>query len=158
MDSYKGPFAVRVFSYTIALLGAIAFGWAFLSVGELVSDLPPSEGVALLSVVFVACVSARWVVRIPRTDIYMAVADTLMLAVTMIYGLVAGILANGLFYLVSYWFATRPMRTDPRGAQHSWKNLQAMFNVGAGALYALTFGAVFFAYRSGRANSSFQWS
>ena len=145
MDSYKGPFAVRVFSYTIALLGAIAFGWAFLSVGELVSDLPSSEGVALLSVVFVACVSARWVVRIPRTDIYMAVADTLMLAVTMIYGLVAGILANGLFYLVSYWFATRPMRTDPRGAQHSWKNLQAMFNVGAGALYALTFGAVFFA-------------
>ena len=66
-------------------------------------SLPLSEGVAFLSVLAIACVSARWVVRVPRTDNYMAVADSLMLAVTMIYGVVAGVLANGLFYLVGYW-------------------------------------------------------
>ncbi len=145
MDLYKGPLGVRIFSYTIALLGAITLGWATLSFDDFLFNLPLSEGVAFVSVIVVACVSARWVVRVPGTDNYMAVADSLMLAVTMIYGLVAGILANGLFYLVSYWFATRPMRRDPRGAQHVWRDVQAAFNMGAGALYALAFGAVFFA-------------
>lgn len=145
MDLYKGPAGVRIFSYTIALLGAITLGWATFLFGDFLSQLPLAEGIAFVSVIVVACVSARWVVRVPRTDNYMAVADSLMLAVTMIYGLVAGILANGLFYLVSYWFATRPMRRDPRGAQHVWRDIQAAFNMGAGALYALAFGSVFFA-------------
>jgi len=80
-----------------------------LSSSELVNSLSLSEGMALLGVLSVACLSARWVVRLPRTDNYMAVADSLMLAVTMIYGIVAGVLANGIFYLVSYWSATRPV-------------------------------------------------
>ena len=107
-------------------------------------SLPLSEGVAFLSVVAVACVSARWVVRVPRTDNYMAVADSLMLAVTMIYGVVAGVLANGLFHLVSYWCVTRSSPLSPR-RDYAWNNLQAAFNIGAGALYALAFGVVFFA-------------
>ncbi len=110
----KGPIGVRFFSYTIAGLGALTLGWAALSVGDFVESLPLSEGVAFLSVVAVACVSARWVVRVPRTDNYMAVADSLMLAVTMIYGVVAGVLANGLFYLVSYWCVTRSSPLSPR--------------------------------------------
>ena len=140
----KGPIGVRVFSYTIAGLGALTLGWAALSVGDFVESLPLSEGVAFLSVVAVACVSARWVVRVPRTDNYMAVADSLMLAVTMIYGVVAGVLANGLFYLVSYWCVTRSSPLSPR-RDYAWNNLQAAFNIGAGALYALAFGVVFFA-------------
>ena len=140
----KGPFRVRVFSYTIAVLGAVALGWAALSVGDFVASLPLSEGVAFLSVVVVACVSARWVVRVPRTDNYMAVADSLMLAVTMIYGVVAGVLANGLFYLVSYWCVTRWSPLHLR-RDYAWDNLQAAFNIGAGALYALAAGVVFFA-------------
>jgi hypothetical protein len=140
----KGSFRVRVFSYTIALLGAVTLGWAALSVGDFVESLSLSEGVAFLSVVAVACVSARWVVRVPRTDNYMAVADSLMLAVTMIYGVVAGVLANGLFYLVSYWFVTRSSPKDSRD-NHAWDHGQAAFNVGAGALYALLCATVFFA-------------
>ena len=140
----KGPFRVRVFSYTIAVLGALTLGWAALSIGDFVETLSLSEGVAFLSVVAVACVSARWVVRVPRTDNYMAVADSLMLALTMIYGVVAGVLANSLFYLVSYWFVTRssPLRSR---RDYAWNHLQAAFNIGAGALYALAFGMVFFA-------------
>lgn len=140
----KGPIRVRVFSYTIAVLGAVSLGWAALSVGDFVESLPLSEGVAFLCVVAVACVSGRWVVRVPRTDNYMAVADALMLAVTMIYGVVAGVLANGLFYLVGYWFVTRTGPQDPRH-NHAWNHAQAAFNVGAGALYALACGTVFFA-------------
>lgn len=122
----------------------MSLGWAALSVGDFVASLSLSEGVAFLCVVAVACVSARWVVRVPRTDNYMAVADALMLAVTMIYGVVAGVLANGLFYLVSYWFVTRTGPQDPRH-NHAWNHAQAAFNVGAGALYALACGTVFFA-------------
>ena len=40
----KGPIGVRVFSYTIAGLGALTLGWAALSVGDFVESLPLSEG------------------------------------------------------------------------------------------------------------------
>ncbi|TDI44928.1 MAG: diguanylate cyclase [Acidobacteria bacterium] len=115
-----------------------------LSSSELVNSLSLSEGMALLGVLSVACLSARWVVRVPRTDNYMAVADSLMLAVTMIYGIVAGVLANAIFYLVGYWSATRPVAPDQPRTRHLWNDLQAAFNMGAGAIYAFVFGHVFF--------------
>ena len=146
MDLRQGPIGVRAFANTTSVLGALTLGWAVLSLRGLLASLPPWEIVALLGVIVVACVSARWVVRVPRTDNYIAVADTLMLAVTMIYGVVAGVVANGVFYLVSYWFATRrPSPHDVGGNEPRWNDLQAAFNMGAGALYALIFGSVFFA-------------
>lgn len=145
MDLRQGPIGVRAFAYAISSSGALVIGWAIFSVGELFASLPVSGAVTLIAVILVACSSARWVVRVPRTDNYMAVADSLMLAVTMIYGLVAGVLANGLFYLVSYWFATRPKSTSPSPGAPVWNDLQAAFNMGAGAIYTVLFGTVFFA-------------
>ena len=144
MDLRKGPVGVRAFAYATSTIGAAVLAWAILSSGELVNSLSLSEGVALIGVLSVACLSARWVVRVPRTDNYMAVADSLMLAVTMIYGIVAGVLANGIFYLVGYWSATRPVAPDQPRTRHLWNDLQAAFNMGAGAIYAFVFGKVFF--------------
>ncbi len=144
LDLRQGPIGVRAFAYTIILAGAVALVWAIVAVGDLLSSLPTAEVLTLTAVVVVACSSARWVVKVPRTDNYMAVADSLMLGVTMIYGLAAGVLANGLFYLVSYWFATRKETVD--GRVPAWNDLQAAFNMGAGAVYAVCFGAVFFAF------------
>ena len=145
MDLRKGPVGVRAFAYTISALGAAVLAWAILSSSELIASLSLSEGIALVGVMSVACLSARWVVHVPPTDNYIAVADSLMLAVTMIYGIVAGVLANGIFYLVSYWSATRPVASDQRRRRHFWNDLQASFNMGAGAIYAFVFGNVFFA-------------
>ena len=144
LDLRKGPVGVRAFAYATSALGVAVLAWAILSSSELINSLSLSEGMALLGVLSVACLSARWVVRVPRTDNYMAVADSLMLAVTMIYGIVAGVLANGIFYLVGYWSATRPVAPDQPRTRHLWNDLQAAFNMGAGAIYAFVFGHVFF--------------
>jgi len=145
VGTLKGPSRVKVFAYSVVGLGGSIFVWAALSAPDLASTLPLSEVIALVGVVIVASLSARWVVRIPRTDNYMAVADSLILAIVMIYGIVAGVLANGVFYVVSYWFTVRGGPPEKPGTRLLWSNVQAAFNTGAGAMYAFASGVVFFA-------------
>ncbi len=144
MDPHPGPSKAKLFVYAVVGSGIAIYLWALPSVPGLILSYPPGEWIALGGVVLVACLSARWVVRIPRTDNYVAVADCLILSVTMIYGIAIGVVANGLFYFVSYWFATK-RRPVERGARLEWTTLNAVFNVAGAAIYALAFGIVFFA-------------
>ena len=72
-----------------------------------------------------------------------AVADCLVLSIVMIYGLAPGIVAHGLFHLVSYWFAVEYEAQEQRGIPLDWSTLRAVFNLASGALHALVYGMVF---------------
>ena len=61
----------------------------------------------------------------------------------MIYGLAPGIVAHGLFHLVSYWFAVEREPQEQRGIPLDWSTLHAVFNLASGALYVLAYGMVF---------------
>jgi diguanylate cyclase (GGDEF)-like protein/putative nucleotidyltransferase with HDIG domain len=147
MDWRNRPASVRIYVSAVVGGGVAVYLGALYRTFRLGSSLPPEELVSLLGILLVAGLSARWVVRIPRTTNWMAVADCLIIAIVMIYGLAPGIVAHGLFHLVSYWFAVEREPQEHRGIPLGWSRLRAIFNLSSGALQALAYGTVFIAVK-----------
>ena len=105
MDWRKWPASVKFYVSAIVGGGVAVYLWALVQTFRISRTLTTDELVSLLGILLVAGLSARWVVRIPRTTNWMAVADCLIIAIVMIYGLAPGVVAHGLFHLISYRFA-----------------------------------------------------
>jgi diguanylate cyclase (GGDEF)-like protein/putative nucleotidyltransferase with HDIG domain len=99
---------------------------------------------SLIGITVAGCVSSRWVVRIPRTQTSMAVSDTLIVAVTMIYGVAPGVLAAGAFHLVSYWSMTRTKSLAHRRELPKWQADRAAFNISSHGVQAYAYGMVYY--------------
>ncbi len=147
MDWQNRPASVRIYVSAVVGGGVAVYLGALYRTFRLGSSMPPEELVSLLGILLVAGLSARWVVRIPRTTNWMAVADCLIISIVMIYGLAPGIIAHGLFNLVSYWFAVEREPQEHRGIPLGWSRLRAVFNLSSGALQALVYGSVFIAVK-----------
>ena len=143
MDWQRRPASFRSYISAVVGGGVAVYLWALAETARFAASLPGEEIASLLGVLFVGCLSARWVVRIPRTANWISVADCLILSLVMIYGLAPGIVAHGLFHLVSYWFAVEREPQEQRGIPLDWSTLHAVFNLASGALYALAYGMVF---------------
>jgi diguanylate cyclase (GGDEF)-like protein/putative nucleotidyltransferase with HDIG domain len=147
MDWRKWPARVRVYVSAVVGVGLSVYLWALVSTLRISRSLTRDELISLIGILVVAGLSARWVVRIPRTTNWMAVADCLIIAIVMIYGLAPGIVAHGLFHLVSYRFAVEREPQENRGLRLDWSRLMAMFNLASGAIHALAYGWVFMAVK-----------
>ena len=145
MDWQNPPAAVRWYVRAVVTAAIPVYVWAVISVVRAAGGFTPQDWLSLVVITGAACFSSRWVVRIPRTNTWIAIADTLIISITMIYGTAPGVLANSLFHLAGYWFAMRKQSLGYRGEQLRWRNLQAAFNVSASALYAFAFGVVYYA-------------
>ena len=105
MDWRNRPASVRFYIAAVVGGGVGVYVWALYRTVLGSVTLSTEDFVSLVGILLVSALSARWVVRIPRTTNWMAVADCLIIAIVMIFGLAPGIVAHGLFNLVSYWFA-----------------------------------------------------
>lgn len=147
MDWKNPPAKLKLFLAAVVAAALPIHVWSVLSLIELRSVLTVSDWVSLAGLTAAACLTSRWVVRIPRTNTWMAVADCLIIAILMIYGLAAGVLASSLIHLVSYRFATWKRPTDLEGKRNlEWRTSQAVFNTAASGLYAFAYGVVYQAF------------
>ena len=146
MDWQDRPAKVRLYVAAVAAVALPIFVWAIWELFRLSHVYSWRDWIALAALIAVASLSSKWVVRIPRTQTWMAVADCLILSVTMIYGVASGILANGLFHLASYWFATKKKHLVHRAENLTWKNSQAIFKAASGGIFAFLYGQVYWAF------------
>ncbi|MGH9462430.1 MAG: bifunctional diguanylate cyclase/phosphohydrolase [Vicinamibacteria bacterium] len=146
MDWQDRPAKVVLYIAAVVAVALPVFVWAIWQLVRLTDVYSWRDWVALASLTAVASLSSKWVVRIPRTQTWMAVADCLILSVTMIYGVAPGILANGLFHLVGYWFTTKKKHLAHRAENLSWKTSQAVFNAASGGVFAFVYGHVYWAF------------
>lgn len=145
MDWQDRPAKVKLY---IAAVGAVAlpiFAWAVHALIQLRQVFTWQDWLSLAALTAVASLSSKWVVRVPRTQSWMAVADCLILSVTMIYGVASGVIASGLFNLASYWFAIRKKPLRHRAEKVRWNTNQAIFNTASGGIYAFVYGHVYYA-------------
>jgi diguanylate cyclase (GGDEF)-like protein/putative nucleotidyltransferase with HDIG domain len=147
MDWRNRPASVRGYVSAVVGGGVAVYLWALYQTAWIAARLSAEDLASLVGILLVAGLSARWVVRIPRTTNWMAVADCLIIAIVMIFGLAPGIVAHGLFNLVSYWFAVEREPQEHRGIPLGWSRLRAVFNLSSGALEALAYGSVFVAVK-----------
>jgi diguanylate cyclase (GGDEF)-like protein/putative nucleotidyltransferase with HDIG domain len=147
MDWRRWPASVKLYVAAVIGVGAPVYGWALYQSIDAGLEYPPDKLVSLLGILLVAALSARWVVRIPRTTNWIAVADCLIISIVMIFGLAPGIVAHGLFNLVSYWFAVEREPQEHLGIRLRWSRLRALFNLSLGGLYAIAYGTVFVAVK-----------
>jgi diguanylate cyclase (GGDEF)-like protein/putative nucleotidyltransferase with HDIG domain len=147
MDWRNRPASVRFYIAAVVGGGVGVYIWALYRTIRISPTLSAEDFVSLVGILLVSALSARWVVRIPRTTNWMAVADCLIIAIVMIFGLAPGIVAHGLFNLVSYWCAVEREPQEHRGVPHEWSGLRAIFNLSSGALVALAYGSVFTALK-----------
>ncbi len=145
MDWQSRPAKVKLFIAAVVLAAVPIYVWTAVSLLRLGASFSWQDWVSLTGLTTVACLSSRWVVRVPRTQIWMAVADCLTLSVTMIYGVAPGVLASGLFHLISYWFAIRKKPLQNRAEDLHWNTSQAVFNASAGGVYAFVYGQIYYA-------------
>ncbi|MGH9335923.1 MAG: HD-GYP domain-containing protein, partial [Vicinamibacteria bacterium] len=143
MDWRERPASVRIYVSAVVGGGVAVYAWALYRTLRSANTLPPENLISFIGILLVAALSARWVVRIPRTATWMAVADCLIIAIVMIFGLAPGIVAHGLFNVISYWFAVEREPQEHRGVALGWSRLHALFNLSSGALHALAYGSVF---------------
>ena len=147
MDWRRWPASVKIYVAAVVGVGVPVYGWALYRSIITAVAYPPDKLVSLLGILFVAGLSARWVVRIPRTTNWIAVADCLIISIVMIYGLAPGIVAAGFFHTVSYWFAVEREPQEHLGVRLMWSRLRALFNLSWSALHALAYGTVFLAVK-----------
>ena len=145
MDWQDPPAKVKYYVAAVVVAAVPVYIWSILDLIQIASTRTWDTWFSLIGITAVACVSSRWVVRIPRTITWIAVGDCLILSVTLIYGVSAGVLANGVTHLVSYWFATRGKPVEHRGETLKWSIWPAVFNTSAFGLYAFLSGIVYFA-------------
>jgi diguanylate cyclase (GGDEF)-like protein/putative nucleotidyltransferase with HDIG domain len=74
----------------------------------------------------------------------MAVVDCLILSITMIYGVAAGVIAHGPSYIMSYWSIIQKKPLEHRGQTLHWRNDQAAFNFAAAGIYAFIYGKAYY--------------
>jgi diguanylate cyclase (GGDEF)-like protein/putative nucleotidyltransferase with HDIG domain len=147
MDWKNTPAKLRFFLAAVVAAAVPVYVWSVVRLIELRSVMTVSDWFSLAGLTTVACLTSRWVVRIPRTNTWMAVADCLIITLLMIYGLAAGVVASGLLHLVSYRFVTWRGHTDLDGKRKiGWRTSQAIFNTAAAGLYAFGYGAVYWAF------------
>jgi len=141
MNWESPPRAVKLYITAVVLLAVPVYLWSAVSLAS--QALSRSQWIWLGALSLVASVCSRWLVRIPRSNTWMSVADCLIISITMIYGVAAGVLSSGLFYLVSYWSATWKRPEELEGRRIGWRTKQAVFNTAAGGLYAFGYGKVY---------------
>ncbi len=107
MDWQDRPAKVKLYIAAVVAVALPIFAWAVHALIQLRQVFTWQDWLSLAALTAVASLSAKWVVRVPRTQTWMAVADCLILSVTMIYGIAPGVVANALFSLAGYWFTTR---------------------------------------------------
>ena len=100
MDGPSPPAKVKLYVFAVVAAALPVYAWAFFRLAHF--DYTEEQWASLLGITFIAWLGSSWVVRIPRTITWMAVADCLTLSVTMIYGIAPGVLAHGPSCLVSY--------------------------------------------------------
>jgi diguanylate cyclase (GGDEF)-like protein len=147
MDWRHWPASVKIYVAAVVGVAVPMYAWAVHQSIRTALTYPADRLLSLLGILLVAALSARWVVRIPRTKTWIAVADCLIISIVMIYGLAPGIVAHGLFNLVGYWFAVEQEPQEHLGVRLVWSRLRALFNLSCGALHALAYGAVFLAVK-----------
>ena len=145
MDWQNRPAKVKLYIAAVVAVAIPIFAWAILTLFQLRHVYSWQDWVSLAALTIVACVSSKWVVRVPRTQSWMAVADCLILSVTMIYGVASGVIASGLFNLASYWFAIRKKPLRHWAEDLRWNTNQAIFNTASGGVYAFVYGHVYYA-------------
>ena len=67
MDWQRRPASFRSYISAVVGGGVAVYLWALAETARFAASLPGEEIASLLGVLFVGCLSARWVVRIPRT-------------------------------------------------------------------------------------------
>ncbi|HZY30596.1 MAG TPA: hypothetical protein VFF86_03040, partial [Candidatus Methylomirabilis sp.] len=147
MDWRRWPASVKAYVAAVVGVGVPVYGWALYHSIATAVTYPADKLVSLLGILVVAGLSARWVVRIPRTTNWIAVADCLVISIVMIFGLAPGIVAHGFFHAVSYWYAVEREPQEHLGVQLIWSRLRALFNLSLGAIHALAYGTVFLALK-----------
>ena len=145
MNWQDRPAKVKLYIAAVVAVAFPIFAWAILILFQLRHVYSWQDWISLAALTIVACVSSKWVVRVPRTQSWMAVADCLILSVTMIYGVASGVIASGLFNLASYWFAIRKKPLRHRAEDLRWNTNQAIFNIASGGVYAFVYGHVYYA-------------
>ena len=146
MDWQDRPAKVKLYIAAVVAVALPIFAWAFHALVQLRAVFTWQEWLSLAGLIAVASLSSKWVVRVPRTQTWMAVADCLILSVTMIYGIASGVVANALFTLAGYWFTTKTKHLENRAENLAWKNSQAIFNTASGGIYAFVYGIVYYAF------------
>jgi diguanylate cyclase (GGDEF)-like protein len=145
MDWRDWPASVKIYVGAVVGAGITLYAWAIHQSFAAALEFPPGKLFSLAGILLVAGWSARWVVKIPRTTNYIAVADCLIISIVMIYGLEPGIVAHGLFHFLSYWFGVEHDPQERLGVRLVRSPLRALFNLSWGAFHALAYGSVFLA-------------
>ena len=133
---------VRLLVGTVVAVAVPVYLWSLFDLINAGYSL--ERWLSLLGITVAGCVSSRWVVRIPRTQTSMAVSDTLIIAVTMIYGVAPGVLAAGAFHLVSYWSMTRNKSLSHWRELPKWRIDRAVFNISSHGVQAYAYGMVYY--------------
>ena len=120
MDWQDPPTKVKYYVAAVVAAAIPVYIWSILDFSRTSSTFTWDTWLSLIGMTAVACVISRWVVRIPRTITWIAVGDSVILSVTLIYGVSAGVLANGVIHLVSHMFATRGKPLEHRGETLKW--------------------------------------
>jgi diguanylate cyclase (GGDEF)-like protein/putative nucleotidyltransferase with HDIG domain len=144
VDWQNRPAKVKLYIATVVAVAVPILAWAVHALIQLRQVFTWQDWLSLAVLTAVASLSSKWVVRIPRTQTWMAVADCLILSVTLIYGIAPGVVANALFMLAGYWFTTKTKHLENRAENLAWKNSQAIFNAASGAIYAFVYGVVYY--------------
>ncbi len=115
-DWQTKPAKVKIYVTSVVLVSVPIYLWA---VSRLIQDmsLQPQQILPITVITIFAWVGGWWVVRIPRApQMWMAVIDCLILAIMMIYGVAAGVVAHGPSYFMSYWsiLQKKPARAPGR--------------------------------------------
>lgn len=145
MDWQNPPAKVKLFVNAFIALAIPVYIWAIYDLIRLSADYGWEQWSSLIGITVVAWLGSSWVVRIPRTLTWMAVADCLMLSITMIYGIGPGIIANGPSHFVSYWVAVRK-GPEERSKILQWRNIQSIFNLAVNGISALLYGWAFYLF------------
>ena len=156
VDWQNRPARVKLYIAAVVAVALPIFGWAALSLLRQGPIYSWQDWISLVGLAAVACASSRWVVRVPRTQTWIAVADCLILSVTMIYGVAPGVVASGLFHLAGYWFAITKKPLWHRAEDLHWNTSQATFNTASGGVYAFLYGQVYYAFLPDRIEGAHQ--
>ncbi len=144
-DWQTKPAKVKIYVTAVVLASVPIYLWA---VGRLIQDTSahPQQILPITVITIFAWIGGWWVVRIPRApQMWMAVIDCLILAIMMIYGVAAGVVAHGPSYFMSYWSILQKKPVEHRGETLRWRNDQAAFNFAVGGIYAFVYGRAYFA-------------
>ena len=146
MDWQNPPAKVKLFVSAAVAVAIPIYIWAIYDLLRISTDYNWEQWSSLIGITVVAWLGSSWVVRIPRTITWMAVADCLMLSITVIYGIGPGIIANGPSHLVSYWVAIQKTPLKHRGETLRWRNIQPAFNLAFNGISPFVYGWAYYAF------------